>query len=276
MAFSASATRGAWGHGSSSDSLKSRHWVATTPYFRQIQAAWKPKTCNQFALMCLNFLSVIANVSVTTTDKWMDKTIGQIKEATGWHLISLNGRLAEIVGLNLKKGSQFCIEGSLRTCKWTDKDGLKNLRLKIRVDQVRIQGSRKSNDGPASQDYGSDVRGYQPCAVAPHCARHLPCRKRPADSTIWMTTFRFERLTASIQSRLMRAFLRLNAINLGSAYAGITLAKGRNSSLTLTDGGLTSLKARETALDAMGRLEIASNHPNGFKYINNTIYKALA
>ena len=66
----------------------------------------------------------IANVSIATTDRWKDKTSGEMKEATEWHRINFNGRLAEIVGQYLKKGSLVYVEGSLRTRKWTDKDGV--------------------------------------------------------------------------------------------------------------------------------------------------------
>jgi single-strand DNA-binding protein len=60
---------------------------------------------------------------VATTDRWKDKASGEMKEATEWHRISFFGRLAEIAGEYLKKGSQVYVEGSLRTRKWQDKDG---------------------------------------------------------------------------------------------------------------------------------------------------------
>ena len=60
----------------------------------------------------------VTNFSVATTDHWKDKTTGERKEATEWHRISTNKRLAEIASQYLKKGSKVYIEGSLRTRKW--------------------------------------------------------------------------------------------------------------------------------------------------------------
>ncbi len=62
----------------------------------------------------------VGNVTIATTDKWKDKQTGEMKEATEWHRVVFNGRLAEIVGQYLRKGSQVYVEGSLRTRKWTE------------------------------------------------------------------------------------------------------------------------------------------------------------
>ena len=66
----------------------------------------------------------VANVTIATTDKWKDKQSGEMREATEWHRVVFNGRLAEIVGQYLRKGSQVYVEGSLRTRKWTDQAGV--------------------------------------------------------------------------------------------------------------------------------------------------------
>ena len=124
----------------------------------------------------------IANVSIATTDKWKDKTTGEMKEATEWHRINFNGRLAEIVGQYLKKGSQVYVEGSLRTRKWTDKDGVEKFTTEIRADQMQMLGSRQGMGGPASQDDGSDAGGYQPRAAAPARAPVAAARQAPAAS----------------------------------------------------------------------------------------------
>ena len=65
----------------------------------------------------------VCNFSVATTDRWTDKASGEKKEATEWHRISSFGRIAEICGEYLKKGSAVYIEGKIRTRKWQDKDG---------------------------------------------------------------------------------------------------------------------------------------------------------
>ena len=97
----------------------------------------------------------IANVTIATTDKWKDKTSGEMKEATEWHRVAFNGRLAEIVGQYLRKGSQVYVEGSLRTRKWTDKEGVEKFTTEIRADQMQMLGSRQGMGGPgASHDDG--------------------------------------------------------------------------------------------------------------------------
>jgi single-strand DNA-binding protein len=94
----------------------------------------------------------VANVTVATTDKWKDKQSGEMREATEWHRIVFNGRLAEIVEQYLRKGSQVYIEGSLRTRKWTDQAGVEKYSTEIRADQMQMLGGRASDDSaPASR-----------------------------------------------------------------------------------------------------------------------------
>jgi len=64
----------------------------------------------------------ITNISIATTDKWKDKN-GEMQEKTEWHRVAFFGKLAEIAGEYLKKGSQVYVEGRLQTRKWQDKDG---------------------------------------------------------------------------------------------------------------------------------------------------------
>src|SRR4051812_49499736 len=89
----------------------------------------------------------VANVTIATTDKWKDKTSGEMKEHTEWHRVVFNGRLAEIAGEYLRKGSQVYVEGSLRTRKWTDKDGIEKFTTEIRADQMQMLGSRQGMGG---------------------------------------------------------------------------------------------------------------------------------
>ena len=123
----------------------------------------------------------IANVTIATTDKWKDKQTGEMKEATEWHRVAFGGRLAEIVGQYLRKGSQVYVEGSLRTRKWTNKEGVDQYTTEIRADQMQMLGSRQGMGGPASQDDGGDAGGYQPRAAAPARAAAAP-RQAPAAS----------------------------------------------------------------------------------------------
>lgn len=84
----------------------------------------------------------VANVTIATTDKWKDKQSGEMREAVEWHRVTFNGRLAEIAGEYLRKGSQVYVEGSLRTRKWTDKDGQEKYATEIRADQMQMLGGR--------------------------------------------------------------------------------------------------------------------------------------
>ena len=104
----------------------------------------------------------VANVTIATTDKWKDKQTGEMKEATEWHRVVFNGRLAEIVGQYLRKGSQVYVEGSLRTRKWTDQAGIEKYSTEIRADQMQMLGGRQGmgGQGGGQQGGGYDDGGY--------------------------------------------------------------------------------------------------------------------
>ncbi|MBI3101563.1 MAG: single-stranded DNA-binding protein [Burkholderiales bacterium] len=125
----------------------------------------------------------VANVTIATTDKWKDKQSGEMREATEWHRVVFNGRLAEIVGQYLRKGSQVYVEGSLRTRKWTDQQtGQERYATEIRADTMQMLGSRQGMGGGAQGGgyddggYGGDAGGYDqaPRRAAP------PQRPAPA------------------------------------------------------------------------------------------------
>ena len=108
----------------------------------------------------------IANLTVATSESWKDKATGEKKESTEWHRISFFGKLAEICGQWLKKGSQVYVEGSIRTRKWTDKDGQERYTTEIRGDEMKMLGS-KSDGGQRSQ-------GSEPTDYAPAPAKNKP------------------------------------------------------------------------------------------------------
>ncbi len=83
----------------------------------------------------------IANISVATTGTWKDKS-GEKQERTEWHRVAFFGKLAEIAGEYLKKGSQVYVEGSLRTRKWQDKEGKERYTTEIVADRMQMLGSR--------------------------------------------------------------------------------------------------------------------------------------
>jgi single-strand DNA-binding protein len=92
----------------------------------------------------------VTNIRVATTDRWKDKASGEMKEATEWHRIAFFGRLAEVAGEYLKKGSQVYVEGSLRTRKWQDKEGHDRYSTEIRGDVMQMLGSRAGSGEPRS------------------------------------------------------------------------------------------------------------------------------
>lgn len=77
--------------------------------------------------------SAIANLTVATSESWNDKATGEKKEMTEWHRVVLFGKLAEVAGEYLRKGSQVYIEGQLRTRKWTDQSGQEKYTTEIVV-----------------------------------------------------------------------------------------------------------------------------------------------
>ena len=100
----------------------------------------------------------VANVTIATTDKWRDKQSGEMREATEWHRVVFNNRLAEIAGQYLRKGSLVYVEGSLRTRKWTDQSGVEKFTTEIRADQMQMLGARQGG-GDAGGGYGQGQQG---------------------------------------------------------------------------------------------------------------------
>ncbi|MES2741335.1 MAG: single-stranded DNA-binding protein, partial [Pseudomonadota bacterium] len=84
-----------------------------------------------------------------------DKNTGEQKEVTEWHRISFFGRLAEIVGQYLKKGSSVYVEGRLQTRKYTDKDGIEKYATDIVAEQMQMLGGRQGMGGDNMDDGGS-------------------------------------------------------------------------------------------------------------------------
>lgn len=99
----------------------------------------------------------ICNISIATTDRWKDRASGEMKEQTEWHRVAFFGKLAEIAGQYLKKGSQVYVEGSLRTRKWQDKDGQDRYTTEIRADAMQMLGGREGRgDAPMGGGGGDD------------------------------------------------------------------------------------------------------------------------
>lgn len=97
--------------------------------------------------------NAVCSLSMATSEQWTDKQSGQRVERTEWHRVSLFGKVAEIAGEYLRKGSQAYIEGKLQTREW-EKDGIKRYTTEIIVDMqgtLQLLGGRPQDDGGRTQ-----------------------------------------------------------------------------------------------------------------------------
>jgi single-strand DNA-binding protein len=91
--------------------------------------------------------TAITSIRIATSENWTDKQSGEKQERTEWHRVKLFGRLAEIAGEYLKKGRQVYIEGSLRTDKYTDKDGVERFSTDIIAAEMQMLGGGTEGAG---------------------------------------------------------------------------------------------------------------------------------
>lgn len=89
----------------------------------------------------------VCQFSIATSEKWQNKQTGDWIEQTEWHRIVANNRLGEIAQQYLKKGSKVYIEGSLRTRKWNDQNGLERYSTEIRADSLQMLDSAPQANG---------------------------------------------------------------------------------------------------------------------------------
>jgi single-strand DNA-binding protein len=125
----------------------------------------------------------VANVTIATTEKWRDKQTGENRSHTEWHRVVFNGRLAEIAGQYLRKGSLVYVEGSLRTRKWTDQSGVEKFSTEIRADAMNMLGARQEGSNSPSDGgdgYGKPAGYDAPRRAAPAAA--APPQRPPAPS----------------------------------------------------------------------------------------------
>ncbi len=94
----------------------------------------------------------VANLRIATTDKYKDRG-GDMQEVTEWHSVAFFGKIAEVCGQYLKKGSQVYVEGSLRTRKWQDKEGNDRYTTEIRGDRMQMLGGRGAGGSGGMADY---------------------------------------------------------------------------------------------------------------------------
>ena len=98
--------------------------------------------------------SAIANLRLATAESWRDKESGEQQERTEWHRVVFFGRLAEVAGEYLKKGSQIYVEGRIQTRKWQDKDGSDRYSTEIIANEMQMLGGRGGATGSAGASAG--------------------------------------------------------------------------------------------------------------------------
>ncbi|HHR6141414.1 TPA: single-stranded DNA-binding protein [Providencia alcalifaciens] len=101
----------------------------------------------------------VANLILATSESWRDKQSGEMREKTEWHKVIIFGKLAEVAGEYLKKGSQVYIEGSLQTRKWQDQSGQDRYTTEV---VVNIGGSMQMLGGNGGNQAGSQQPARQP------------------------------------------------------------------------------------------------------------------
>ncbi|HEM6799242.1 TPA: single-stranded DNA-binding protein [Citrobacter koseri] len=111
----------------------------------------------------------VANITLATSESWCDKQTGEMKEQTEWHRVVLFGKLAEVAGEYLRKGSQVYIEGQLRTRKWTDQAGVEKYTTEVVVNvggTMQMLGGRPQNASqPGNQPQAGQQFSGQPQAT---------------------------------------------------------------------------------------------------------------
>ena len=106
----------------------------------------------------------VCNIRIATSETWKDRNTGERQERTEWHRVKFFGKLAEIASEYLRKGSQVYVEGSLRTDKYTDRDGNERYSTDIIANEMQMLGGRPQGDrserSDAGGDRGADRGGY--------------------------------------------------------------------------------------------------------------------
>ncbi|EJT6941315.1 single-stranded DNA-binding protein [Cronobacter sakazakii] len=103
----------------------------------------------------------VANLRLATSESWRDKQTGEMKEVTEWHSVVLYGKLAEVAGEYLRKGSQIYIEGHLRTRKWQDQSGQDRYSTEVVVNvggTMQMLGGKQQPDQPRQQSQSTKQR----------------------------------------------------------------------------------------------------------------------
>ncbi|BCP56220.1 hypothetical protein K32_48370 [Kaistia sp. 32K] len=103
----------------------------------------------------------VCNVSLATSERWKDKQSGEQKEKTEWHRVVLFGKVAEIAGQYLRKGTLVYFQGKLETRKWQDQSGVDRYTTEIRASEMKMLGSKDDAGGRDGNNAGQQQRPQQ-------------------------------------------------------------------------------------------------------------------
>lgn len=124
--------------------------------------------------------NAVTNLSLATSEQWTDKQSGQKVEKTEWHRVSLFGKVAEIAGEYLHKGSQVYIEGKLQTREW-EKDGVKRYTTEIIVDMqgtMQLLGGKREDNSEAPRNNSNNSNNQNRPARSAQSSRPAPASQK--------------------------------------------------------------------------------------------------
>lgn len=125
----------------------------------------------------------VANLLIATSESWRDKNTGEQKEKTEWHKVALFGKVAEVAGEYLRKGSQVYIEGQLQTRKWQDQNGQDRYSTEVVVQgfngSMQMLGGKQGNNSGQQQQQQQQGNLGQPKQPQQMPSQHQKQQSQP-------------------------------------------------------------------------------------------------
>ena len=143
----------------------------------------------------------VANITLATSESWRDKATGEMKEQTEWHRVVLFGKLAEVAGEYLRKGSQVYIEGQLRTRKWTDQSGAEKYTTEVVVNVRAVAHQQVAASSRAVGVSLSSHRAATSSAAARSLVRSSSLLRRRLTNRQWISTTTFRSDLCVLQTK---------------------------------------------------------------------------
>ena len=126
--------------------------------------------------------NAVATLSLATSESWKDKTTGEKQEKTEWHRVVCFNRLGEIVGEYVRKGSKLYVEGSLRTRKWQDQQGVDKYTTEIVASDIQMLDN-KGGSGASDSHYEELSQMSQQSSAPSHQSQNKPQAAAPSPAT---------------------------------------------------------------------------------------------